>query len=91
MYDALWKIGKVTPPQVRQLRLWEIALMLGVSEELNPPTESEPQRDDHASRRERRIDLLQQRILHAHGRGPKPEAPTVDPTTVQALGQAFGA
>lgn len=87
--DALWKAGRMSPTEVRKLRMWEVAVLLGASEELNPPTEEQAQARSHQAHRDRRVELLRQRVAHAHGQGPAPEAPPVDTVTLQAFEQAL--
>lgn len=70
--------------------MWEIAVMLGSSEELTLPTEKQQAERAHNNHRDRRHDLLRQRMAHARGEGPAPEAPPVDTATLQAMERALG-
>lgn len=82
VYHAMWHAsgGHVTPRVVDEMTMWEIAVLLGVSDECNPKDDA--QLDNH--------DLLQARIAHAQGLGPKPEVAPIDQATFQALTGALG-
>lgn len=79
----------MSPTEVRKLRLWEVAVLLGASEELNPPTEEQEQARSHQAHRDRRVELLRQRVAHARGQGPAPVVEPMDSSTLQAFDQAM--
>lgn len=91
MYDRLWKARGLTPLQCDDLALWHIGIMLGCSEELREKTPTQgatrPAREDHHAVNRR---LIRQRLAHAKGLGPMPEAPGVSMETLGSMASALG-
>lgn len=87
VYHAMWHAsgGHVTPRVVDEMTMWEIAVVLGVSDECSPKDAAAPSDSDPTGR-----EMMRRRLAHAQGLGPKPEAPAIDPATFQALTGALG-
>lgn len=83
VYDTLYRSsgGRCLPTDADAMELWQIAVLLGLSDEVRAPTEP----GDAKEQRTRSRDLLRQRMAHARGQGPKPEARPVDPVAFNQL------
>jgi len=75
----------MSPPTVDEMYVWQAAVLLGADlpEDATTPDGTPASGDDDGR------ELLRQRVAHARGEGPKPEARPVDPAAVQALTKAF--
>lgn len=88
VYDTLYRssAGRIGPRDADGLELWEIAVLLGLADELAPPEQPAPDpRKRQAKAKTRARDLNRQRMAHARGEAPKPEARPLDPAVFNQL------
>lgn len=71
--------GRLSPRDVDELYIWEIAILLGVGDELTPSEEPPMSKKE----------LLRQRLAYSRGQGPKPEAKAINPTSFNSLANAL--
>lgn len=80
IYDAMKKVsmGRMSPRDVDDLEIWEVAVYLGVGDELgSSETESKPVRGSRDDFRARAMERNRQRFLASQGKAPMPEAAPV--------------
>lgn len=83
MFDA--SQGRALPRDVDEMEIWEIAVLLGVSNEVESSEGAVP---SHAKGNSN--SRLKQRLAHSKGLAPKPEAASLDTDTLNQLTRALG-
>lgn len=73
VYSAMWRAssGRMAPEDVRRLEIWQIAVLLGVSDEVTSKSSETSQTPDDDFMAHAKA-LSRQRLLHVQGKGPPP-------------------
>lgn len=89
LYKALFDAsqGRIGPRDADDLEIWEIATLLGVSEPNDASSDDSVVRSASPSTSSRA--RLRQRVAHARGLAPKPEAQAMSQTAFSQLTKAL--
>lgn len=87
IYHALFTVsqGRIGPRDADEMLIWEIAVLLGVSKELESESDSSASDDWQA----RGVELARQRAAYARGEGEKPEARPLSKSAFAAMSGAL--
>lgn len=93
IYDAMWRStnGTCHPRHVDEMYIWEIAVLLQADDDEVPRPKPEDSSEGPVVKKkdDDRYRYILERVAHARGQGPKPEADPIDPEAFSAIREAL--